>query len=86
MHSEEDQTQVLRNHIWLIPAIILAAFGVVFFLITEDMNSLIVLLWDQWTIANAVAFTGVIVTTKLAIREEMDNEQDYGFVSGVKSI
>jgi hypothetical protein len=44
------------------------------------MNAMIVLLWDQWTIINVIIFAGVIITSKLSVKQDeedlLDIEQD----------
>jgi carbon starvation protein CstA len=75
--EEGEEKQSFRKHAWIIPAIALAVFGIIFFIRTEDMNALMVLLWDQWTIFNALAFVGVIIATKKALKEKDDEEEPY---------
>jgi hypothetical protein len=80
-YDEGEEKQSLRRHVWLIPSAILAVFGIVFFTLTENMNNLMVLLWDQWTIVNVIVFIGVIITTKLVLKEEDDEEYDEGLIT-----
>jgi uncharacterized repeat protein (TIGR02543 family) len=83
--GEHEGKQSLRRHVWVIPAIILAVFGIIFFMITEDTNSLMVLLWDQWTIFNVAAFVGVIITTKKALENKGDYKEDLALDVDAKS-
>jgi membrane protein implicated in regulation of membrane protease activity len=81
-NAEGEEKQSLRRHIWLIPVIIFAVFGFAFFMVTENMNNLMVLLWDQWTIINIIAFAAVVVTTKLALKQDGDDEQEPALSQG----
>jgi len=74
--KDNESGKYLRRRAWIIPAIILAVFGLVFFTMTEDAKALMVLIYDQWTPVNTIAFVGVAVTARLAIRQQENDEQE----------
>ena len=85
-YDEDEEEKAKRRHIWVLPLAVLAVFGIVFFMLTENMNNLIVLLWDQWTIVNAIAFAGVIIMARLAFKRKAEEEPDHDFSTWTSTV
>jgi hypothetical protein len=67
--EEETQKRKRIRLVWLITAIIMAAAGIVVFLITEDMSRLMALM-DNWTIVNLIIFAAELIGIRLAFRRK----------------
>lgn len=74
--DKDAQNDNKRSRAWLILAIALAVAGVVAFLVTEDMQNLMVLL-DQWTLLMAILFAGVCVSLAVKRRRERQNSSPH---------
>jgi hypothetical protein len=74
VHSQR-QEETTPKHLWIIPVIALAIVGIIVFVLTQDMNAMIVL-WDQWTIVNVIVFAGVIITSKLSVKQDKEDLLD----------
>jgi len=79
-YSPDKDRQSFRAYAWIVPAIIFSVFGVIIFMLTQNTNSLMVL-FDRWTIVNTIAFIAVIITTKLALRQNNDRDFESGKVA-----
>jgi uncharacterized membrane protein len=71
--EEKEKKQRTKRTLGLVLAIVMGLFGIIFFLLTEDMRNLMVLV-DRWTIVNVFALllgiVGFILTKKKVKKEE----------------
>jgi heme/copper-type cytochrome/quinol oxidase subunit 2 len=68
--TEEDALERKRTRlVWLITAILMAAAGIVVFLITEDMSRPMAIA-DNWTIVNFIIFAAEIIGIRLAFKRK----------------
>ncbi|MCL1830983.1 MAG: InlB B-repeat-containing protein, partial [Oscillospiraceae bacterium] len=74
--TEEDNQKPRRRLIPLFISVIMGIFGMILFLLTEDLTRLMVLV-DRWTIVNALILVIEIVASSLAFRKQKEaNDQE----------
>jgi uncharacterized repeat protein (TIGR02543 family) len=61
------------NKLWLVITVILAAAGIAFFLFTQNMNNLMVLV-DNWTIAHVIIFVALLSSTRSMLQKEKEGD------------
>jgi uncharacterized repeat protein (TIGR02543 family) len=71
--DEEERDKKVRP-IWLIATIVLALAGLLFFLLTEDMDNLMVF-FDKWTPISAILFVATFIGNRLTFKKEEEEEQ-----------
>ena len=70
---DEEDSQIIRYHqrniFWLAMAIVCGLAGVIVFLITEDLHS-VMLITDQWTVINISSFVLTCLAMVMSIRNK----------------
>jgi uncharacterized repeat protein (TIGR02543 family) len=75
-YSEDEQEKSRTRKLFLILGTVAAVFGIVFFIITEDLSAQMVLM-DTWTIVQAVICAATIVLGKFATRKQKDDLSEH---------
>jgi uncharacterized repeat protein (TIGR02543 family) len=70
-----EKKQRQQRHIWLAIAIIAGIAGVIVFLLTEDMNNVMVMT-DKWTIINVIIFIVEIIAITFTFKHKKDNSNN----------
>jgi hypothetical protein len=73
---DRDEPRGIHRPLMMILTIILGIVGVIAFILTENMNNLMVIL-DRWTLLMIVLFAAGALTTVFTFRRRQEDEEEY---------
>jgi uncharacterized repeat protein (TIGR02543 family) len=74
--DDQEETRAIHRPLMMILTIVLGAAGIAAFILTENMNNLMVIL-DRWTILMAVLFAAGVLATVFTFRRKKDDGDEY---------